>query len=222
MKSYVFRVVIEDDVTEGGEKAYHAFCPVLKGCHTWGRTYEEALANIREAIELYVADLRGVAGDFGAELAKEQLGKRGGGNPRCRFTSGGALENVAGVVKVKSLRASKISVAGTRRNELFVLAGKIRRIFDGQSFFPIGPIAIFDAQRHGSADSFAVAHSGEDLGFIFLNFLTATPPVSKLAAMEFMIDEINIDGKRRGQSRDEGKQSLSVRFTGGVEAKHGQ
>ncbi len=58
MKSYVFRVVIEDDVTEGGEKAYHAFCPVLKGCHTWGRTYEEALANIREAIELYVDDLR--------------------------------------------------------------------------------------------------------------------------------------------------------------------
>jgi len=58
LKSYVFRVVIEDDVTEGGEKAYHAFCPVLKGCHTWGRTYEEALANIREAIELYVDDLR--------------------------------------------------------------------------------------------------------------------------------------------------------------------
>jgi predicted RNase H-like HicB family nuclease len=30
------------------------FCPALKGCHTWGRTYDEALANIREEVELYV------------------------------------------------------------------------------------------------------------------------------------------------------------------------
>lgn len=58
MKSYVFRVVIEDDAMETGEKAYHAYFPVLKGCHTWGRTYDEALANVREAVELYVEDLR--------------------------------------------------------------------------------------------------------------------------------------------------------------------
>ena len=58
VKSYVFRVVVEDDVMETGEKAYHAYCPALKGCHTWGRTYDEALANVREAVELYVEDLR--------------------------------------------------------------------------------------------------------------------------------------------------------------------
>jgi predicted RNase H-like HicB family nuclease len=29
----------------------------LKGCQTWGHTYEEALANAREAIDLYVQDL---------------------------------------------------------------------------------------------------------------------------------------------------------------------
>jgi predicted RNase H-like HicB family nuclease len=57
VKSYVFRVVIEDDAMETGEKAYHAYCPALKGCHTWGRTYDEALANVREAVELYVDDL---------------------------------------------------------------------------------------------------------------------------------------------------------------------
>ncbi len=28
-----------------------------KGCHTWGHTCDEALANIREAIELYVEDI---------------------------------------------------------------------------------------------------------------------------------------------------------------------
>ncbi len=57
MKSYIFKVSIEEDVTERGERAFHASCPALKGCHSWGRTYDEALANIREAIELYVEDL---------------------------------------------------------------------------------------------------------------------------------------------------------------------
>ena len=58
MKSYVFRVVVEEDTATSGERAFHAYCPALKGCHTWGHTYDEALANIREAIELYIEDLR--------------------------------------------------------------------------------------------------------------------------------------------------------------------
>lgn len=57
MKSYVFQVVVEDDRFEDGTPAYHAHCPALKGCHSWGHSYSEALANIREAIELYVEDL---------------------------------------------------------------------------------------------------------------------------------------------------------------------
>ena len=57
MKSYIFSVAIEEDQFEDGREAYHASCPALKGCHSWGHTYEEALANIREAVELYVEDL---------------------------------------------------------------------------------------------------------------------------------------------------------------------
>lgn len=57
MKSYIFSVVIEEDTFEDGRKAYHAYCPALKGCHTWGHTYEEALMNLQEAVELYVQDL---------------------------------------------------------------------------------------------------------------------------------------------------------------------
>ena len=49
MKSYVFRVVVEEDTTASGQEAYHAYCPALEGCRTWGRTYDEALANVREA-----------------------------------------------------------------------------------------------------------------------------------------------------------------------------
>ncbi|MFH1739907.1 MAG: type II toxin-antitoxin system HicB family antitoxin [bacterium] len=53
----MFQVIVEDDAFKDGRQAYHAYCPALKGCRTWGHTYEEALVNIREAIELYVADL---------------------------------------------------------------------------------------------------------------------------------------------------------------------
>ena len=58
MRSYIFRVTVEEDVLEDGRKAHHASCPALKGCHTWGHTYAEALANIREAVGPYIEDLR--------------------------------------------------------------------------------------------------------------------------------------------------------------------
>lgn len=57
LKSHIFQVVIEEDKFEDGGPAYHAYCPVLKGCHTWGHTREEALTNVREAVELYIEDL---------------------------------------------------------------------------------------------------------------------------------------------------------------------
>ena len=47
---------MEDELEDGGQ-AFHAYCPALKGCHTWGYTHEETLANIREAVEVYMEDL---------------------------------------------------------------------------------------------------------------------------------------------------------------------
>ena len=35
-----------------------ASCPALQGCHSQGKTREEALVNIREAIKGYVASMR--------------------------------------------------------------------------------------------------------------------------------------------------------------------
>jgi len=42
------------------EDAYLADCPVLPGCYTDGKTREEALANIRDAIKLMVESRRAV------------------------------------------------------------------------------------------------------------------------------------------------------------------
>ena len=48
-------VVLEPDA-EG--KGYVAFCPTLPGCFSQGDTREEALANIKEAIEAYIESLK--------------------------------------------------------------------------------------------------------------------------------------------------------------------
>ena len=45
-------VVIEKD-----EHGYYAWCPELTGCQSQGAGLEEAIANIREAIELYFETL---------------------------------------------------------------------------------------------------------------------------------------------------------------------
>ncbi len=70
MKSYIFRVLIEEDAFEDGTKAYHASCPTLSGCHTWGHTSDEALVNIQEAVELYVEDMMETAGTISADPDK--------------------------------------------------------------------------------------------------------------------------------------------------------
>jgi predicted RNase H-like HicB family nuclease len=51
MKSYRFSVIIEKD-----QDGYFAFCPELQGCYTQGDTYEEAMANIKDAIHLHLQD----------------------------------------------------------------------------------------------------------------------------------------------------------------------
>ncbi len=45
-------VVIEQD-----EEGCYTWCPELKGCQSQGKTVEETLVNIREAIELFLETL---------------------------------------------------------------------------------------------------------------------------------------------------------------------
>ncbi len=36
------------------QEGYYVYCPELPGCHSQGDTFEEALGNIKEAVELYL------------------------------------------------------------------------------------------------------------------------------------------------------------------------
>ncbi len=51
-----FSVVLKEDADDGG---YTAIVPELPGCISDGDTKEEALANIREAISLYLESVSG-------------------------------------------------------------------------------------------------------------------------------------------------------------------
>jgi predicted RNase H-like HicB family nuclease len=39
---------------ERHDEGYLAFFPTLPGCHTWGRTFEEAVKHAEEALTLYL------------------------------------------------------------------------------------------------------------------------------------------------------------------------
>lgn len=56
-------VIIEKD-----EEGYFAYCPELKGCMSEGDTFDEAMANIIEAIKLYLETL--------SQEEKEELSRK--------------------------------------------------------------------------------------------------------------------------------------------------
>jgi predicted RNase H-like HicB family nuclease len=69
LRSYVFKVVVEEDKFEDGRPAFTAYCPDLKGAVTWGETREKALENIKEAIQVVLETLI----DDGKEIPSEAV-----------------------------------------------------------------------------------------------------------------------------------------------------
>ena len=61
-----FTVVLERELEAGG---YSVHVPALPGCHSQGETRDEALDNIKEAIELYISYLR----DKGEPIPQEDV-----------------------------------------------------------------------------------------------------------------------------------------------------
>ena len=50
-KTLVYSLTIEPHPEDGGFLAYF---PSLPGCQTWGQSYQEAVKNAEEALQLYV------------------------------------------------------------------------------------------------------------------------------------------------------------------------
>ncbi len=63
--TYRFSIVIEHD-----DNGYFAYSPELPGCISQGKTYEQTMLNIREAIDLYLETLEP---DERAELSSKQI-----------------------------------------------------------------------------------------------------------------------------------------------------
>lgn len=54
MRVFDFKVLLEPDTETGG---YVVVCPSLPGCYSQGETLQEALTNIKEAIQLCLEDM---------------------------------------------------------------------------------------------------------------------------------------------------------------------
>ena len=52
MRRFTFPIIIEQD-----QDGFYVECPALEGCSSQGSTYEEAVHNIKEAIQLYLEHL---------------------------------------------------------------------------------------------------------------------------------------------------------------------
>lgn len=56
LKSYTFKIVVEEDAFADGTRAYHVYIPALKGCRSWGYTIEEALENLEVTAKLWLEE----------------------------------------------------------------------------------------------------------------------------------------------------------------------
>ncbi len=56
-RAKVYTIILQPETDPEFEGYYNASVPALPGCFSYGTNREEALGNIKEAIELYLEDL---------------------------------------------------------------------------------------------------------------------------------------------------------------------
>ena len=67
MRSYVFR----PELVEEEDGQWSAGVPALPGCATWGETKEEALRNLRDAVEAYLRDVERAGAELPSSAPRE-------------------------------------------------------------------------------------------------------------------------------------------------------
>ncbi len=68
-KRATYTVIIQPESEPEFKGYYNAIVPALPGCFTYGATRDEAIQNVREAIELYLDDLEA----NGEPIPEEQI-----------------------------------------------------------------------------------------------------------------------------------------------------
>ncbi len=68
-KRATYTVIIQPESESEFKGYYNAIVPALPGCFTYGATRDEAIQNVREAIELYLDDLEA----NGEPIPEEQI-----------------------------------------------------------------------------------------------------------------------------------------------------
>ena len=69
MAKYQFTVVVEQD--EDG--VYISSCPALRGCHSCGDTYEEAVEHLKDAIRLHIEARQSLGEPIPVEVAVDRV-----------------------------------------------------------------------------------------------------------------------------------------------------
>ncbi len=64
MQHLTLPIIVEND-----QDGYFVTCPPLQGCYSQGETYEEAIANIKDAIRLHVEDRLAAGEEIGQPVS---------------------------------------------------------------------------------------------------------------------------------------------------------
>src|SRR5205085_9614590 len=98
---------------------------------------------------------------------------------------------VPGVMKIVLDGSGEVRVAGAGAGNRFALILGAVEILDGEDFSPVLPVLVANDDSDGGADGAGVAHAGDDLGAVGLDFHAATAAKALLAAPELAVDGVD-------------------------------
>ena len=156
---------------------------------------------------LHRADLGDVREHLHAERGQEALGERAARHARGRLARAGALEHVAHVGEAELLDAGKVGVSGPRQVHLGHVGLDRPRV---HPLFPVGVVAVRDADGDRAAERAAVADAGGDLGAVALDLHAPAAAMAELTARHVAIDRGKVELEACGQALDDAGQARAV------------
>jgi hypothetical protein len=153
------------------------------------------------------------------ELAQQRLGERAGGDTGGGLAGGGALEHVAHVGVAVLEDAGEVGVARTRQVHLVDLGVHRPGV---HPLLPVAVVAVVDPQRNRAAERPPVAHAGDDVGAVLLDFHAPAATVPELTPGQVAVDVVGTQLEAGRQPLDDRREARAVGLARGNEAqRHG-